>query len=146
MKALIAILVLGLSANLVFADGEAGADEDRVIIRQVVANNDGKGVGKGLADVSKLLSKNLPFTNFKLLSRRSLTLPQAGKVVLKDGYACMLNGTVKDLSVTVLHGRKKLHVVTVELKRNKPLILAGFPHANGKVILILQYQPKNAAQ
>jgi hypothetical protein len=129
------LLVLWFCVAALFAGGVLAGPG--LSIRLVEASNAGQGAGGGLEDVAQLLKENLPFNSFRLLASRSMALPANGSVTLDEGIQARCSGDQRNLTVVIERGRKEEVRSTVELRRDTPLIVGGFPSKNGKMIVIL---------
>jgi hypothetical protein len=125
------LCAMGLSAGIVLAGPELS-------IRLVEASNSGQGAGGGLEDVAQLLKDNLPFDSFRLLAEKSMGLPANGSVALAEGIVVKCSGDQGNLSVTIERGRKEQIRNTIELRKDSPFIVGGFPSGKGKTIVVLR--------
>jgi hypothetical protein len=122
---------VGFSAGVALAGPELS-------IRLVEASNSGQGTGGGLDDVAQLLKDNLPFDSFRLLASKSMALPANGSVSLAEGIVVKCSGDQGNLDVTIERGRKERVRNTIELRKDSPFIVGGFPSGKGKTIVILR--------
>jgi hypothetical protein len=106
-------------------------------VRLVECSNGGGGIDGGLADIGTIL-ETLPFTQYSQLDATAVDLPAANIAVTLAGYEMNCNGGQKSLSIALFHGGRPLLTTTASLKPGKPLILGGFPTADGsKIMLVL---------
>ena len=92
---------------------------------------------QGIKDVIGILQQNLPYQQFALLSSAKLTLPADNTVSGLGPYSVSCSGRQKSLNIVVSKGRSVLLSTTVSLRDGKPLVLGGFPSANGKHVLVI---------
>ncbi len=117
---------------LVSAAAHAG---NTVQIRAVEASNKTSGVPAGLNDVASAL-KSMSYKGYTLKGASALPLPASGSTGVA-GYTITCKGPQNSLKITVKKGRRQLLATTANLRDGKPLILGGFPSANGAMLLVL---------
>lgn len=114
------------------------ASADSLSVRLVSVSNDGNATDPGLADVAATL-RQLPFSNYKIVSAKLVALPASGTVNLGAGLAVSLNGAANNLKVDVLRNGKSIYNSTLGLQPGTPfsnVIRSG----NSQYLLILVLQ------
>jgi len=125
---LVATLALGAAAG------------QQLSIRLVEASQQGGSSSPELADVTAILSRNLPFANFTLQGSRKISLPAEQAVVQIGGYSLTCNGSQQDLQLAIRRGGRVLVSTILRLTDGTPVIVGGFSSANGKQIFVLVAQ------
>ncbi len=133
-------LRLALAALLVTVMALGAAAGTQLSIRLVEASQKGGSSSPELADVTAILSRNLPFANFTLQGRRKISLPAEGTVVNIGGYSLTCNGSQRDLQLAIRRGNRVLVSTILRLTDGTPVIVGGFSSANGKQIFVLVAQ------
>ncbi len=105
-------------------------------MRLVEVSNAGRGVDSSLKDVASALQGQLSFNSYRLVSSGSTALPAGNTKTSLSGYSVACDGPQNALTITILHGRKKLVSTTVNLRNGHPVLLGGFPSSGGKLIIV----------
>ena len=113
---------------------EAG---ESLVIRLVLAHNASKKVHRGLADVQKTLTQNLPYTGFDLQDQKRLPLPGGGQVEMRHHIKLTASGGQQSLTVRVRQKRKPFVNTTLKLADGRPVILGGIPSKRGKLLVVI---------
>lgn len=104
-------------------------------VRFVLATNDGNGIDSSLQDVAGSLSV-LKFSKFSVVDSKSVT--PGKRVNLSHGYALTCDGESGSYQVTVEKGGERVMNTNISISSQRPLILGGFPHKTGRLILVLK--------
>jgi hypothetical protein len=124
-------------ALLLCAASLTGFAADVLSVRLVEASHDGTVVDRELTDVAPLLKRNMPFTSYRLVDARTVPLPAATVLEMRQKYTVGCDGAAADLKVTVARAGEELLRTTAALNPGKPLILGGFASDRGRILLIL---------
>ncbi len=116
-----------------FADGATGAST--LSIRLVEASRSVAPSSADLGDVTEILQRNLPFASYTLQGTQNLPLP-ASQTVGLGGYTVACSGPAQELQVVVQRGGRVLISTVLRLQDGTPVIVGGFPSANGRLILV----------
>lgn len=128
------ILTFYLLLLLGFAHGTHAA---QLSIRLVEASREKAPPVAALSDVTEILSRNLPFASYSLKGRQTIALP-ANQTVVLGGYALTCTGPPEELKVVVQNRHRRTLVSTIlRLQPGIPVMVGGFPSANGREIFIL---------
>jgi hypothetical protein len=131
MRTLRKMLMAGLLAGATLS-GWAG---QMLTVRLVEASQSTAASSAALADVSAILSRNLPYASFTLQGTQAMALP-ANQTVGLGGYAVTCSGPSGELQVSVKRGSRVLISTILRLQGGVPVIVGGFPSANGKQIFV----------
>lgn len=113
------------------ATAQAG---NALFIRLVRANNT-PNVDPAVQDVVQAMSGSFAFKGFSLKAQITVPLPAAGKVNLGE-YMVVCTGSQSQLNIRVLQGKRQMLDTVVALVDGKPLVLGGFPAADGQYLLV----------
>lgn len=109
-------------------------------IRLIAASNNGQGISGALSDVQGLLQSNLPFQRFDLLDQARVALPADRTVSMARGIRVHCVGHTGQLHVRVSREGHEVVNTTLRLREFRPVILGGFPHQQGRLLLVLVAQ------
>jgi hypothetical protein len=138
-------MVMALLALLATATPALAQDESVAIeLRMIEATTDGNAIDPKLADLEPYFNRFGPFTSFKALDTKSLTLAEGrvGKVALPDGSTLELTYRGKS------KGYVKLRFELGDMKMNVRIHEGGFffhsgvKHGKGRVVLAIKADPK----
>ncbi len=104
-------------------------------IRLVEASRAVAPSSSALADVADILNRNLPFASYTLQDSRTLSLP-ANQTESLGGFSISCSGTARELKVVVRRRGQVLISTILRLQEGIPVMLGGFPSANGRQIFI----------
>lgn len=105
-------------------------------VRLVEASPKTSNSSGGLEDVVGILARNLPYTSFTLQGEQTLTLPTRQTVQI-GGFTVTCTGTQQELQLAIQRGGRVLISTILRLQDSTPVIVGGFPSANGKQIFVL---------
>jgi hypothetical protein len=108
-----------------------------LVIRLVLAHNTSEKVHKGLADVQKTLTENLPYTGFDLQDQKRLPLPGGGQVQMRHNIKLTASGGQESLTVRVRQKRRPFVNTTLKLTDGRPVILGGIPSKRGRLLVVI---------
>lgn len=128
-RMVVAVLLAGAAVT-----GWAG---QTLSVRLVEASRATVASSPGLEDVGEILARNLPFASFALQGTQTLALPVANQTVGLGNFWVKCAGPAEELQVAVLtrHGKPLISTV-LRLQEGVPVIVGGFPSANGKLIFV----------
>jgi len=129
-------LRMALAALLVGGLAMTGLAGSALSIRLVEASQKGGASSPGLEDVVDILSRNLPYATFTLQAQQSVALPAAQSVAM-GGFTLSCSGPQHALQLSVKRGNRVLISTILRLADGTPVIVGGFPSANGKQIFVL---------
>lgn len=99
----------------------------------------GRGiVGKGLKDVAKTLTENVPSLNqYNVLASGAVKIPAQNSTVALGDYAVVCSGTQQNLTILVSKNKKEILKTTVQLEDGKPFVVGAFPAGENKQHLLI---------
>lgn len=110
---------------------------DSLVIRLVLAHNKSNKVHKGLSDVQKTLTKNLPYSGFDLQDQKRLPLPKGGRVEMRHNIKLTASGSQGSMTIRVRQKRNPFINTTLKLPDGKPVILGGIPAKRGRLLVVI---------
>jgi hypothetical protein len=105
-------------------------------VRLVEASPKPASSSVGLEDVVGILSRNLPYASFTLQDSQTIALP-ANQSVSMGGFSVTCTGAQQELQLAIKRDGRALISTILRLNDGTPLIVGGFPSANGKQIFVL---------
>ncbi|MCX7590938.1 MAG: hypothetical protein N2255_04850 [Kiritimatiellae bacterium] len=113
---------------------------DTLSVRLVKASDTAERVDSRLDDILPALTHSLVFKAYTLVATATLELPAAGQEVKLGFYRIRCTGPAENLSIQIRHDDTPLLYTTVSLKEGKPVVLGGFPAADGRMIIVFVLQ------
>lgn len=117
-----------------------GVRAETLWIRLVKASNVTEETDSRLTDILPVLAKNLVFKSYSLVAATTIDLPASGREVRLGVYSITCQGPTGNLSIQIRHDDTPLLYTTVSLREGKPVVLGGFPAADGRMILVFVLQ------
>lgn len=123
----------GVLTLLLVAGAEAG---ETLSVRLVKADQTGKPSDPGLADVLPALTQSLAFRTYAVVASTTVPIPVSPQELRLGPYRVGCSGPPDNLSIQIRQDHTPLLYTTISLKPGKPVIVGGFPVADGRMIFV----------
>ncbi len=115
--------------------GAASAQAGNALLIRLVRASNTPNVDPAVQDVVQAMSGSFAFKGFSLKAQTTVPLPASGESHLGE-YTVGCTGRQNQLSIRVTRGKRQMLDTVVSLVDGKPLVVGGFPAADGHHLLV----------
>jgi len=115
--------------------GAVMAQAGNALLIRLVRATGTPNVDPAVQDVVQAMSGSFAFKGFSLKAQTTIPLPAAQDAQLGE-YTVGCKGAQDRLSIRVIRGKRPLLETVVSLVDGKPLVVGGFPAADGHHLLV----------